>query len=415
MTTRVRRSVLVSVPGIYGAAILVLFVGDVVLSRTTSPAEFGEYSITRNAIPLIALVAIFGVDQALTREYAAMRGHGVARLVLRSRAMVATGLSALGALLLYRYLGVSVGAALVVAACGPALVISELSAALLRGKGFYAFSALVQQGYRLLLGAAILILATLGQISEYVVDRMFEATVAALLVAVVGFALLGGVRSLKELDPQGTPREAKRMGRLGFAFGLSMISLAAIDWVDQALVTRLGAGLGDTGVYAAHKLIAVYPLLSLASIGGFLLLPELVKSAHILTPRKVLVWLLMTAAIVATVAVAWAAVSPIAYQQFLDREPTWELLATLTAVGGLRLLYVVPSSVLGAVGSLSLIIATALVGLLAIPVLCGTAGALWIAGNEATYSVAYGLLAATAFRLLVACLGAELAVRALKI
>ncbi len=255
-------------------------------------------------------------------------------------------------------------------------------------------SALVQQGYRLTLAIFLVVLIGGGRAG-------LETSVLAITVSVLLFAVIGA----RQWIPGGratvsSTSQTVNLNRLGLAFGLSMIPFAALDWADQAILTRAG-GPGDAGRYAATKLVAVYPLLSLASIGGFLLMPEVVRRADRVTWERVKRWSLFMFAGSVAAMIAWLTVAIIVVPPLIQQNPQVNLLFVLCAVGGVRLFYLLPSSLLGALGGTELIVRTSFIGLFALLLLPLVAWVLGSQGVSAEVAVAIGLLAATCVRVAV--------------
>ena len=388
-----RSSPALKVAGIYGTAILLLFAAEIALARTLPSQAFGQYSLTRNALPLISALSLLGIDQAVTRRLAAGDSEFGVRRAFRQRIVLSVVMSLMGALITF-WMTERVGPAITVAVSGTGLVISDYSAAVLRGRGSYGMSALIQQGYRLALGCILIALVVTGQVE-------LGSSVAAIAVSVTLFAAIGAHRWLRRAKPLSRKRAGlSGLNRLGLAFGLSMIPFAALDWADQALLTQ-AAGAGVTGMYAVTKLVTVYPLLSLASIGGFLLMPEVVRRAETVTRGRVERWTLLMIGGSLTATIAWLAFAVVVIPPLLHQNPETSLLVVLCAVGGVRLFYLLPSSLLGALGDTQLIVRTSAIGLLSLLLLPIVSWALGHQGVSPELAVAVGLLAATATRVAI--------------
>ena len=111
------------------------------------------------------------------------------------------------------------------------------------------------------------------------------------------------------------------------------------------------ANTASTGHYAQAKLLTVYPLLSIGSVLGFLALPYFASRRDQLTPRS----FRRVFALAGLVSVAaWVLLAPAAAaisHALFGQEASTSFIVSLAGVGALRLLYVLPSAVQGAVGS----------------------------------------------------------------
>jgi hypothetical protein len=391
------------IAAIYGGSVGLLLVAELALSRTTSPAVFGEYQYVRQLLPFMVAGALFGWDQALTR-HTAETGRDVAlRPTLRRCILRMAGVSVIAVLGSAYLFDLSALTFAVLMSAPFALVVSELAAASWRARHAYGHAAFAQQGYRMFAGAAICVLVIFGFVPD-------QAPVVCLLTATVLVALWSGRQTVRRYAPD--PSDAGGLNRLptvAIGFGVSMLAFPGIDWADQAAVAYVFDGMTSSGQYAAAKLIAVYPFISIASIVGFIAMPEAVRRRRLMTPSwcvSVLCWASLVALPVWLVATgALSQVAPM----ILGRQVPAAALWTLTAVGVLRILYVIPSSVLGAVGSASLMVASGLFGCvgIALEILV----IIFWPGDDPLLAGACGLLAATVIRLLVAHVTAMTAAR----
>jgi len=130
-----------------------------------------------------------------------------------------------------------------------------------------------------------------------------------------------------------------------------MLSLAAGDWLDQALLAHLSNDLGVVGGYAQVKLVTVYPILSIGSVLGFVALPELARRRDTFTQSQVLRWMVGCLAASVVAAALLAPVSRLLLSWLFGVSFDWRLVVTLSIVGALRLFYVLPSAMLGALST----------------------------------------------------------------
>lgn len=385
---------IVGTGGIYASAVLLLFVGEMLFARNTTASEFGQYSLARQAIPLLAALALFGYDQALTREVAAS-GQDMPQLDRRQYQLVLRGffLGGVVGYYLWSRLEISplVASVLPVACAGVAA--SSLASGLLRATRRTLSAAFAQQGYRLVTGLVLSLSATSA-----------SATSASWILAVGAGAI--GLTSLSAIHRGAEPRfvvgadSHRLMRRIGVGYSLSMISLAAGDWIDQILVGELGGDTDDIGRYAITKLITIYPLLSIGSVLGFVALPAIAARRRSLTQALGDRWL--GAGALGTVLLTALAVPCAAWvlDTVLAIDVAWPLLGTLCLVGTLRLYYVLPSAILGAIAPARLLSAFGfgtVIGVLlqvSITILVRDAGL--------ALAAAIGLLAATLVRVMLA-------------
>lgn len=379
-----------------------MLLADVLLARSLAPSEFGEYMLVRNSLPLVSVVTLLGVDQAVTRRYAEGDAAGLAAGVFRLRALVAVAAAAGTAALLHALIGATPLTACVAGIAGIAVAGSDLAAAHLRGKGSYHYSAFTQQGHRLLWGLAIVALVLLLPSST-------QLTAALAVVPVVAFILTGiGIARGRPFSERGDA-DVRSASRLGLAFGASMLSLMLLDWLDQALLAQ-SSGLASSGIYASQRLVAVYPLLSLASIAGFVLMPELIRRASSLTPELVRRGSVLAAAGCGVLGIAWSILAVPVFGVLMPREANPTVMVCLAIVGALRLFYLLPSSLLGAFGSTGLILRTSLVAMVA-PVALTMVFLLVAQHVQAEEAMAISLVVATAIRVGIATGAAQVALK----
>lgn len=387
---------------IYGASILVFFGAEVFLASSMTANDFGQYSYVRNLLPLLTLGVLAGIDQALTRSLAEGSAVGLARRVLRGRLPLAIIAGLVLAVMSIQWFHLNGTAAISLAVSVPLLVGSELAAAVLRGHGSYARAAVVQQGYRLTFGG--LVLLAYGPW----VEQPALGPVVFLLTAGIALLFVLGVAWMIRVSPRAatSQTELRSLRRLGIAFVASMGSLLLLDWGDQVTANALGNGFESAGIYSSQKLVAVYPLLSIASVLGFMLMPELVRRRDRITRQGIRTSFILFGSFCAVLAGFWGFVSDGVHELFVSDLQQSGTMWLLAVTGALRLFYLAPSAILGALGSARLIIRVSIWAFVSVPVLPLTAVLLRGASVPVDSAVAGGLLAAVCVRVGIAVVGA---------
>ncbi len=373
---------------VYGASVGVFFVGELMLARHLGTAEFGQYNLVRQGVPVIVVLALLGYDQAVTRETAA-RGGIAPRLDRRQLRLVGICfvLGGAGAGYLNLRLGVEWLTAAALVAAGAAVAVSSLVSGVMRASRRPELGALTQQGHRLLAGVAFVSGA-----------GILSGTGAALTFCVCALAVAAGcaVWSMRLTDPWIVDDAAHRtMRRLGVGYSLSMVTLAAGDWADLALAAELSGSLADVGQYGQLKLLALYPVLSVGSILGFVALPAIASRRSTIGPADARRWTVVAAA--ASLAMT-AMVVPASWylaEVLFDVTAPWGLLTVLGTIGGLRLFYVLPSAYLGAVAPPRWLLGFGAIGVVG---LAAQVAVTTLAGGDVLLAVALGLLAGTLVR-----------------
>ena len=329
---------------LYGGSIIVLMIGEILLARLTSDRVFGEYSLVRQAIPMVCALGLLGYDQALTRETAARRG-GVPRVdthqVRRITAVLLIGMG-VGTYLFLRA-GTSFLPAAALTVTGAAVAVTNILSGGMRAIGHNARGALAQQGYRLLAGIGLIVLSLLAM------GDWGVATLAIGAIFIALWALRWNLTQTTHWVPSSD--ENRHMGRLGLGYSISLLALSLGDWLDQALVAELSNDLAQVGEYSQAKLLAFYPSLSIGSILGFVALPAIARRRKHLHRVDVVRWML--AGLAASAAISMLVVSGAlwATEPLLGKTVDVRALLLLGLVGAVRLYYVLPSAVLGAVGT----------------------------------------------------------------
>jgi O-antigen/teichoic acid export membrane protein len=333
-----------TVAPIYAGAIGLLLVGELLLARHISTAAFGGYQLVRQAIPVISVLALLGYDQSLTRETALRAGVPAAFDTQQLRLVVgAVVLGALSALYLTQELHVPLAISSTLSVSAGAVALSSLVSGVMRASQRSALAALTQQGGRLFAG--LVLIAAWPLLSG--AGAAVVLSLSSVAIALVGVLWIKSQRNTWTA----TDADHRLMRRLGIGFSLSMLSLAAGDWLDQALLAHLSNDLGVVGGYAQVKLVTVYPILSIGSVLGFVALPELARRRDTLTERQVLSWMVGCLAASAAAAALLAPVSRLVLTWLFGVSFDWRLVITLSIVGALRLFYVLPSAMLGALST----------------------------------------------------------------
>ena len=375
---------------VYGGSISALFVGELLLARHLDTAEFGQYNLVRQGVPVVVVLSLLGYDQALTRETAA-RGGIAPRLDCRQWRLVLLSVvvAAAGAAYLVLRLGVAWPTAVTLVMGGAAVALSSLVSGVMRASHRSGLGAGAQQGHRLLAGVAFI--GAAGLLSGAGAALTF--CLCALTVA-VGCV----VWSTRLVNPWVIDDAAHRtMRRLGVGYSLSMLMLATGDWADLAMAAELSGNLADVGQYGQFKLVALYPVLSVGSILGFVALPAIASRRAAITRSTARQW----AAGAAVMSLALAALAVPASRYLADAmfhiDAPWALLTVLGTIGGLRLFYVLPSAYLGAVAPPRWLVGLGVVGAvgLLVQVVVST-----LVGGDILLAVACGLLAGTLTRVI---------------
>lgn len=376
---------------VYGGSVGGLFLAELLLARSTPSEVFGAYQLVRQTLPFAVVLLVFGLDQAITRASAAHNYGRIAQSASRSRILASLAAALLFASGLHYFLGLPWPWAALAGGALPGIVASELGSGLLRGEGKYRQATTLQQGYRLLLALSIILVLSLGH----------EPRVAELLLMLLASScLFGFIGVLRVWYPLRSEANGVRVVKTGAAFALSMLSIAALDSLDLVVLTRQSASLSTTGEYAAAKLILTYPFISVASIGGIFLMPELIRHNRSLKHLYSVKATILFGGAAALFIVLTTRPIQVFLTQLVDVELSSVAIALLLLTGLARLVYVLPSATLGAHGSTRLIAQASLVGMLApLILLLLMMPSLPLDGIE---QVSLALAAATAYRLAVA-------------
>lgn len=330
----------VSVAATYGGSVAVLLVGEVLLARASQPVEFGSYQLVRQAVPVVVALSLLSYDQVLAREIASggMPTPPIGpqqRRLIYSSAFVAT----LFAIYSNQVLNLPAEIAATLVLASAAVALTSLISGVMRAEGQYLAAAVSAQGHRLVLGLCLVVGAS--WLSGFSAAVSFTAS--AVVIAVYAALWMWRRRAVLVLDG----RAHKRLRRLGYGVSVSAVTLAATDWLDTALVAGLSGSLSEAGQYGAAKLVGTYPLLSVGSILGFVALTEVARAgrqASLDATRRMTI--LSVAAACATA--LWLLVAIVSVPILYGGDVSKATLVALVLTGGLRLFYVLPSSVVGA-------------------------------------------------------------------
>lgn len=334
---------LLGVGAIYAGSVLALFIGETLLIRDIPGAEYGAFRIALNAAPLVALVAMLGNESA-TARLVAEKQSPIRWSAMQSRRAL-TGLILGGGFGAYGWfvLSLSLWWMLGVAILSALLVSTNFFSAVQRSIGLPNWAAWSQQGYRLVGGVAIAILAVLGLADRWAV---FCLILGAGIFSIGGFTWNARLRDHSLLADE----ERKWLAKIGPGFALSGITMAALDLLDQLVIAQI-ASIEVAGEYSAIKLYLVFPVISIASILAFVALPMAVRfvaTARWMSIVKVMITGL-GASLIATAVLGGTGVYALKYITGIS--PPLGLTICLLVVGMLRLYYTVPISLLSALTS----------------------------------------------------------------
>jgi O-antigen/teichoic acid export membrane protein len=373
---------------VYGGSIAALFAGELLLARHLGASEFGQYNLVRQGVPVVVVLALLGYDQALTRQTAA-RGGIAPQFDRRQLRLVALSVALGGAGAAYLALRLDVAwptaSALVVA--GAAVAVSSLVSGVMRASRRPELGALAQQGHRLLAGTIFVVAAS-----------VLSGSGAAIVfcVGALGVAVACGWWSARLNRPWVVDDATHRtMRRLGLGYSLSLVTLAIGDWADLALAAELSGDLADVGQYGQLKLLALYPLLSVGSILGFVALPAIASRGSRIGRTTAIRWTLGAAAGCLAMTAVMVPVSRYLAEALFDVQAPWMLVTVLGVIGGLRLFYVLPSAFLGAVAPPRWLLGFGAAGAVGLGVQVAVTV---LVGGDVLLAVAYGLLAGVLVR-----------------
>ncbi len=385
---------------IYGASVGTLFVAELILSRRAGMSGFGEYQLVRQAIPLILLISLIGVDQSLIRV--SIENGSTSRFVPHTKAAALLSLAwgAIAGFALHRFFRTDPLTTATVTIAPALVAVSELGAAALRVNRKYAASAVLQQGYRLcaaliLLGSMALTNATSSS------DGVIALAIGSLIACACGcLALTKNAHTATSLS--------RRVYTMGLGFAVSGLPFAAIDWLDQALLSWKFNNLAAGGQYATSKLCIVYPAITLASVLGFTALPEAVRlsktlPSHVLKKTNILALLTLI-----PLTLLFYIVYLMSDRFLFDTQASPTAALLLAATGSIRVAYVVPSALLGSISSSRRLMRTSILSLGSIALL--TASILTLPIENSVTLGAVSLLFATLFRYLVALVSTHRAI-----
>jgi O-antigen/teichoic acid export membrane protein len=328
---------------IYGVSVSALGLSDMALAHLVSTADFGTYQYVRQLVPLLVIVSLSGVDQVIGREYpGGLADRFDWTSSLPNLCGIGLGVGVFAATASLGWVGLPPIPSVALALTVPILICSELCAGYLRARGLYPEAAFIQQGYRLCL--ATLVIASLSV--AHLLSKVYAALVPA---SGIVFSLVGIQKARTRLStaPRVGTRDLRRLRSLGFLFALSLLSLGALDWIDQAALLHRYHSFSISGAYVSAKVYFTFPFVSLASILGFAMLPEIAKlgsRVSVSLLNRLQLAFLGIALVLSIPMFLVARMLPFLFPV----EPSPRLLLLLIGAGVGRLCYVVPSGVIGA-------------------------------------------------------------------
>jgi hypothetical protein len=377
----------------YGGAVALLGLSDLLLAHLIPAREYGSYQFVRSLAPLLVLASLLGLDQVLPRQFAGAVAHEKDWYALVPR-LVGHGLAlALAAgFVSVLLLGLPVVASTSLILSVPTIACSELAAAYLRCIGQYPKAALLQQGYRLVLGS--IVLASLPWASYM---RSLYPTGLAVASLSAGLVALGVLRKTKARR-RISPLAIRRLVRTGILFAASTMTLGGLDWVDQATLALRFSSFHESGVYVALKVYLTFPFVTLVSILGFSALPEIAKNPARMTIKIFYGLQRRMIALAVTGALLLLFLFHIA-PGVLPVEAETAYLPLFLGSGICRVLYLLPSSVIGALGSRAMLRRHTIWGIASIALEVAVILLLPARSFEPVVVGALGLLSGTATRL----------------
>lgn len=325
--------------GIYSYSVGVLMLAEILIIRNFGEAVYGGYRIVIVAAPVLVLVGFAGYESAVSRAVAERREPVAFDRYTHIRVLRTFGLALGFSVILVYWLGIGYFTAVSLVGLVVGLSVSLYVAAQQRALDRPGLAALSQQGYRAVGGTLIILL--MGTSASFEPTMIFAG--AALVIAVMSALWL------VNQDKFWVPAKSQRRWLVGFGHGFawSGASMAAIDLLDQVLVASL-AGVEVAGVYASLKLMLVFPVMSISSILSFIALPTAVRYVRLITITRLhraLVGSFVTSFVVAVIlAVSGAILYPIV----LGTTLRFSEIVVFGCIGWMRLYYVIPSSMLGA-------------------------------------------------------------------
>jgi hypothetical protein len=343
LSSLARGSVLVGL--IYGSAILSLALAELFLAKHVSPETFGAYFFVRTGAPLAVIIALAGLDQVIPRRFLGDDARTISVGRLARAVWPATIVGFLAGLLSSRVFGLPVDFSVALAVMTPILAISELTASIYRARRRYGLASALQQGYRFF--------GALGLVWVSIFRPSGDAVAAVLAGSAIVVSIFGGCLLWQQSTPDQELQSARLHRWLGIGIPVAASSLltGAQDWVDLAALSARTDGLAASGLYGPQKLLLVMPFVGLASILGFVALPEIARSRAWPRPMKTLERTLLLCCAGVLLSIVLVAIVGGVGAVILRLPPDAWQVAFLLGAGVARLAYVIPSATLGAHGS----------------------------------------------------------------
>lgn len=253
------------VAGVGAAFLVMIFIG-----RWYGPEANGQYAIVTQTAMFLSVVAVGGLDLAVTREFsrsialkvqvaraAFLRVTGQAMLV----ALVVMGLVGLGGSELLQLVGASVPQSAIVVLCLVLLAraFTRITAAMLRSQRDYVLGQAIELLFIPVFTIAIIFAAG----ARSVMDILWATAAAGLLSAAIGL-----VASLRHTSAR--PEALQISGKTVFATALPLWGVAVLsnfaEWYGLATVSAIN-GLYDAGLFRVAAQFA--SLLSIVALGLF--------------------------------------------------------------------------------------------------------------------------------------------------
>lgn len=332
--------------GLAGAS---LALGNLALAGSMSREAFGLISLVQAVAFFSSGFASLGAAQAVPRLVGPTMLPEVIpwrRLMLQVALVATIPVSIVCAFLSGVWYGWPLGTSFAAAILTAGLGLSSLGGNILRARGRALFGQMVVQAWRLVAFPA------LGLVAVGVPGAVSTTSILALFAGVgllAGAASVGAVWQTSRVGPVPSRVWKALWGDSRHFLGIA-VSLAGLNYLDRLMIPQL-LGLEELALYAVLWWVIGMPF-TLAQAGiGFTLMPRLRMLSSRSEARAVLVaqaGAIGTLIVVGGTAMVFAApplVNAI-YAGRYDAPPTLAL--TLVLIGALRLIYVLPSSIVGA-------------------------------------------------------------------
>ncbi len=324
-----------------GGAIAAQFLSEVLLARAMAKDAYGVYSFIRQSMVLVVAFAFLGLDQALVRHVAKQKladfdwKHTFAWLTAVSGAMTAALVVFI--VCYYRISGLELT---VIAVGSVLLLVQQFMSSLWRADHRFFLGQLAFTGYRFVFLVAVAV-AAVREFSGVAAGGLLVLTIAASALPVV---LIGW-----RMTANGTRRmDLRALYGDGVLFWCFMASLTLLNSLDTLLLKRLASDTA-VGEYTALWTIASAPYLLLQSVIGFIAMPLFVRRTGAPSLPRMLLYVALIAGGILIFSVGYyplvGVLLRLVYHGKYVCEPTLCLL--FLGAGICRVLYIIPSVVLG--------------------------------------------------------------------